>query len=312
MCAPQSHTTTSRRAFALHSTLAIGAASLLVACGGSSGGTPAPGTATPIELPSTWSLSVEPQVVDVGEAIDIGLNGSEMVLEHLETAVEDGVNYSIFSVAIEGIDLDSRAEPGESMLRLLVDDFDNALFLTGMYYWPEGDLTVSIDIWPGSQGDWNGTDLSVVWRVRVYEGDVIEVHVDEQEEGEEAPEPEDVIRTSSEPICVMTLGVTAVPTTTSTISAPLPLAYEGLLDGRPIALHYDVVNSVVSLHEERDGAAHVGDFAVDGSGTFGGAGASWTVRGQVGESATRLVVVQHTRRGPRTLECIAARRPTND
>lgn len=250
---------------------ALGA--LLAACSSSEDPPPASQNGP---LSGTWTISVSPLESSLATCGPIGLDGAELILGNVVEKQEGGLTYSVYYTEITGLDLESKAEAGESMLDVVFVSDGSIFFETGMYYWPAGDLTVALQWVPPYFGSWDENGFEVVWGIEVYAGDVITAVFDEL-----TGEMEDVIDTFDAPLCESTIVVTATPQ--GIVSAPeeSALTFVGGSAGATLTARLDSATHIVALSQAAAGSYRsLGEFPVQGDGSFSGRVGAATVVGR--------------------------------
>ena len=249
----------------------------LTACSGSGdGSSSAPPPSQQGPLTGTWTISVSPWAGSAPTCGPVGLDGAELVLGDVFTQQGNGITYSVYHTEISGLDLDSRAEPGESMLDIVFASDGSVLFETGMYYWPAGDLTVDIHALPGFVGSWDESGFEVVWAIDAYAGDVISAVFDEL-----SGEDEDVIDTFDLPVCEATILVSFAPKGLPATQESSLVSYVGGPAGARLSASFDPSTQTLAL-ARRNGPEQrrLGTFPVAGDGSFAGRLGAGTISGQ--------------------------------
>lgn len=167
---------------------------LAQACGGSGGGSEGSGgvssacaSAPSAGLGGLWHVTSEVVELDPDvseDYIPMGLDEATLLLVRVFDYSEEGSCWSAYTVGSGALVTASPSGLPTTLQGLASSTIDDTLLLSGLYYYPEGNVTVDIRLVPGPHSWLSDTVFSIEIPFRTYEGNQI-VSVTEGNPGED-------------------------------------------------------------------------------------------------------------------------------
>lgn len=145
--------------------------------GGRGGGGPAACASAPSAgLGGVWYVRSEVVELDVDVSevyVPTGLEDATVNVERIFSYSEEGQCWSAYTVGSGALVTTSPSGYPTTLQALASGTIDDTLLISGLYYFPEGDVTVEIRIVPGPHAWLSETAFSVEIPFRTYEGNQI-------------------------------------------------------------------------------------------------------------------------------------------